>query len=125
MKKIAIFASGNGSNAENIIKNFHLNEQIKVVSVASNNPLAKVLYRSKKYSIDTFVFNKTELNSGVVLKKLKKLKVDFIVLAGFLIKIPLNIIKLLLIIFVVEYLLHQIDFCILISNYLPHFYNNE
>ena len=92
MKKIAIFASGNGSNAENIIKYFQSSEQIKVVSVASNNPFAKVLHRSKKYNLDTFVFNKTELNSGVVLKKLKKLKVDFIVLAGFLIKIPLNII---------------------------------
>lgn len=92
MKKIAIFASGNGSNAENIIKYFQSSEQIKVISVASNNPSAQVLLRSKKHSIDTFVFNKNELNNGIVLKKLKKLKVDFIVLAGFLIKIPLNMI---------------------------------
>jgi len=93
MKKIAIFASGNGSNTENIIKYFQSNSKIKVDLIASNNPKAKVLTRIKPYNISTFIFNKNHLTRGGLLKKLKIKKIDFIVLAGFLWKIPKQIIS--------------------------------
>jgi len=93
MKKIAILASGNGSNAENIIRHFQNHINIKIVLVGSNNNKAKVLKRVKKYNIPTFVFSKEDLNSTRLLTELNKKKVNFIVLAGFLLKIPLHILK--------------------------------
>ena len=93
MKKIAIFASGNGLNAENIIKYFKRSTTIKVEVIASNNPKAKVLDRAKVNGVSTIVFNKKKLNTGKVLKVLKLKKVSFIILAGFLLKIPKHIIN--------------------------------
>ena len=93
MKRIAIFASGNGLNAENIVKYFQHNSKIKIDLIASNNPKAKVLIRIKPYNIPTLIFNKSDLNRGSLLKKIKIKKIDFIVLAGFLWKIPKQIIK--------------------------------
>ena len=93
MKRIAIFASGNGSNAENIVKYFKDNSAIKVEMLASNNPKARVLDRVKKYGIKTFIFDKVELENGKVLKELQFLKISFIVLAGFLLKMPQTIIR--------------------------------
>mgnify|MGYP001300987085 CR=1 FL=1 len=74
MKKIAIFASGNGSNTENIIKYFATSNKIKIALVLSNNPIAKVLLKAKKQGILTIVFNKSELITGFVLETLKKKK---------------------------------------------------
>ena len=96
MKKIAIFASGNGSNAANIINYFKKNNKIEICLVASNKPNAKVLERAKSHNVRTLVFNKIDLENGNVLKKLKSEKIDFIVLAGFLIKIPKHIIAIYL-----------------------------
>jgi len=93
MKKIAILASGNGSNAENIVKYFHQNETIKVDLVGSNNSEAKVLDRVSHYRIPTIIFNKENLMNGDVLEILEQKKIDFIVLAGFLLKIPKTIIN--------------------------------
>ncbi|AMA48163.1 MULTISPECIES: phosphoribosylglycinamide formyltransferase [Flavobacterium] len=93
MKKIAIFASGSGSNAEKIILYFKNSSKINVVQVYSNNPKAKVLDRAKNHKIPTSIFTKEELNTGFVLKELKELKPDLIVLAGFLLKFPENIIN--------------------------------
>ncbi len=93
MKKIAIFSSGNGSNAENIIKYFKQNNKIKVELILSNRPGANVLNRAKNHNVDTFVFTKNSLNKGSVLKELNIKKIDFIVLAGFLLKIPEAIIS--------------------------------
>lgn len=93
MKKIVLFASGNGSNAENIILHFKNIEQIKVIAVFSNNPEAKVLDRAKSQLVATFIFNKLELLEGQVLEKLQQLQPDLIVLAGFLLKFPEAIIN--------------------------------
>jgi phosphoribosylglycinamide formyltransferase-1 len=93
MKKILIFASGSGSNAEEIIKFFKKNKNAEVVAVFSNKKEAKVLERAKKYRIDTLTFSKTELNDGFVLEKIEKWQPDLIVLAGFLLKFPENILK--------------------------------
>jgi phosphoribosylglycinamide formyltransferase 1 len=92
MKKIVLFASGNGSNAEKIILHFQNSPFAKVVAVFSNNSNAKVLEIAKNHQIDTVVFNKTELNEVFVLNKLEKIAPDLIVLAGFLLKFPENII---------------------------------
>ncbi len=85
MKNIAIFASGSGTNAENIIKHFANHPDIRVVVVLSNNPKAGVLERAKKLEIPSFTFSREDFEQGSpVLKKLAEYHVDFIVLAGFL-----------------------------------------
>lgn len=89
MKKIAIFASGSGSNAENIICFFAKNPEICVNSVFCNVPDAYVLERAKKYHIPTHVFNREAFRDpGKVLRQLKEEGIDFIVLAGFLWLLP-------------------------------------
>lgn len=92
MKKIVIFASGQGSNAENIILHFNKKGFANVVAILSNNPNAKVLEIAKNNNIDSHIFNKTELNDGFVLDKLNQINPDLIVLAGFLWKFPEHII---------------------------------
>ena len=95
MKKIAIFASGKGTNAENICNHFKYSKEIKVVLLCTNKKNATVVSRLKKYSVPSFVFSKEELNnSNLVIEKLKIFKVDYIILAGFLLKIPKSIIDL-------------------------------
>ena len=94
MIRIAIFASGNGTNAENIITYFKNSTQAKVVLILSNNKDAKVLERSISLNIDTLTFNKNDLYSSDKLNKTLFEKVDFIVLAGFLWKIPTSLICL-------------------------------
>lgn len=93
MKNIVLFASGNGSNAEKIIKFFKNSEYGKVVGVFSNKPDAKVLDRAKNHDIPSVVFNKAELNEGFVLEQLRQFQPDLIVLAGFLLKFPESILK--------------------------------
>jgi phosphoribosylglycinamide formyltransferase-1 len=93
MKKIVLFASGNGSNAEAIIRYFENQSTATVVGVFSNKPEAKVLDRAKNHGIPSFVFTKSQLNEGFVLEKLQKLQPDLIVLAGFLLQFPTTILK--------------------------------
>ena len=93
MKKIVLFASGNGSNAENIMAYFDLSKAVSVVAVFTNNSEAKVIERAKKFKVPTFIFNKMELSEATVLKQLKLLQPDLIVLAGFLLKFPIHIIN--------------------------------
>ncbi|AEW87433.1 phosphoribosylglycinamide formyltransferase [Flavobacterium columnare NBRC 100251 = ATCC 23463] len=92
MKKIVLFASGSGSNAEKIILHFKSNPKITVTQVYSNNLNAKVLERAKNHGIPTLTFTKEDLNSGFVLNQLNESTPDLIVLAGFLLKFPKNII---------------------------------
>ena len=89
MKRIVIFASGSGTNAENLIKFFHNRENASVILVLTNNPHAKVLDRCKTLKVSAMSFNKITLHeSGHILNLLKTLKPDLIVLAGFLWKFP-------------------------------------
>lgn len=89
MKHIAIFASGSGSNAENIINFFKCDSSAKVSLVLSNKADAYVLNRANKLSVKTWVFNRKEFTSSDgVLKVLAKHNIDLIVLAGFLWKVP-------------------------------------
>lgn len=93
MKKIIVFASGSGTNAENIIKYFSNIEIAKVVSIFTNNASAKVIERAKNHQIPVEIFEKNELLERNVLQKIQKIDPDLIVLAGFLLKFPENIIE--------------------------------
>lgn len=92
MKRLAILASGSGTNAEVIIKNFSHHPTIKVVIVLSNKPLSGVLEKAQKLNVPNAVFTNSELNNGGVEKTLKNHHIDFIILAGFLLKIPKSLI---------------------------------
>ena len=93
MKKIVLFASGNGSNAENIMAYFDTSNVVSVVGVFSNNSEAKVIERAKKFKVPIFIFNKMELSDDTVLSQLMQLQPDLIVFAGFLLKFPIHIIN--------------------------------
>ena len=94
MTRIAIFASGSGSNAENIIRYFSDNKDVKVVLVLSNQSRSGVLIRAQLHNIPTFIFTKDDLNERTkVHDVLKEYNASMIVLAGFLLKIPLYIIE--------------------------------
>ncbi|MBN1925430.1 MAG: phosphoribosylglycinamide formyltransferase [Prolixibacteraceae bacterium] len=94
VKKIALFASGSGTNVQNIIEYFADNEIIDVDSVWCNNPKAYVLERAAKSKIDAFVFTREQFyQTNEVLHKLKERNVNLIVLAGFLWLIPVELIK--------------------------------
>jgi phosphoribosylglycinamide formyltransferase-1 len=92
MKKIVVFASGSGTNAENIIKYFAKSEVATVQAVFTNSSIAKVLVKAKNHGVPTIIFNKEQLIEGEVLQKLNSIQPDLIVLAGFLLKFPKNII---------------------------------
>ncbi len=88
MKKIAILASGSGTNAERIIKHFSDHPEGRVTLVMSNNPDAYVLERARMLNVPAEVFNKKELKEGEVLTRLNEEEIDLVVLAGFLWLIP-------------------------------------
>lgn len=88
-----LFASGSGSNAEEIIRFFKNSTQATVTAIFSNKPEAKVLERAKNHQIPSVVFNKQQLNDGFVLEKLHQFQPDLIVLAGFLLKFPESVLK--------------------------------
>lgn len=91
---IAIFASGSGTNAQRIIEYFSGNPEIKVAIVLSNKTDAYVLQRAQKLNVPSFVFSAKELKeTDIVEKKLEEYKIDFIVLAGFLLMVPPALIK--------------------------------
>jgi phosphoribosylglycinamide formyltransferase-1 len=93
-RKIAIFASGSGTNAQRIIEFFSGNPEITVSLVLSNKPDAYVLERAKKLKVPVVVFDRhTFKETNDIPNLLKKEGIDFIVLAGFLWLIPLNLIR--------------------------------
>lgn len=95
VKKIVIFASGEGTNTENICNYFSTSTRFEVVLIATNKKDSFVINRAQKLNIPSFVFSKNDLNNSVIVeKKLLELEVDFIVLAGFLLKVPKKIINL-------------------------------
>ncbi len=94
MIRIAIFASGRGSNARNIINYFENNPSISVDLIVSNKQTAPVLDIGKQFDINTLVINRVDFyNSTELLKVFQKQKIDFIVLAGFLWLIPAYLVK--------------------------------
>lgn len=93
MKRIVIFASGSGTNAENIIKYFENSNLISVVQVLSNKKDAKVLERAKRLGVNFDTFNRDDFYTSEAMLSNLKLTADYIILAGFLWKIPTNFIQ--------------------------------
>jgi phosphoribosylglycinamide formyltransferase-1 len=95
MNKLAIFASGSGSNAENIVKYFAKRKgEIVVPIIISNKKDAFVHERAKKLGIPSFTCSKKEFEEGDgVLNLLRRYEIDRIILAGFLLKVPENLLK--------------------------------
>jgi len=88
-KRIAIFASGSGSNAQKIMEHFKRNADAEVVLILTNNPQAYVLQRADNFEIPSHIFTRQEFyDTDDVISLLKNLQVDIIVLAGFLWLVP-------------------------------------
>lgn len=90
-KRIAIFVSGSGSNAEAVLNYFQKHPNISVVLLLSNNPQALALERAKKFDVPSKVFDRNQFQQENVLQWLTENHVTHIVLAGFLWMIPRNL----------------------------------
>jgi phosphoribosylglycinamide formyltransferase 1 len=92
--RIAIFASGSGSNAERIIEYFRSHPRIRVSLILTNNPKAGVLERASRLGVPAHVFNRNDFyQTDEVLQVLEVHRISFIVLAGFLWLMPLNLVQ--------------------------------
>jgi len=93
-KKIAIFASGNGTNALQLIKYFKTHANIQISLIVTNSSKAGVMKLAKEHDIPISVVNKSLLaNNGFMTALLNLYDVDFIVLAGFLLLMPPFLVK--------------------------------
>lgn len=89
MIRLAILASGSGSNAENITKYFSKSKEIEVAAIISNKADAYVLERAKYLKVPSYVFSRSEfLETDKVMSLFDELKIDWIILAGFLVLLP-------------------------------------
>jgi phosphoribosylglycinamide formyltransferase-1 len=94
MKNIILFASGNGSNAENICLYFEGNTEVKVAALFCNNPDAKVIEKVSRFHIPVHVFNKKEFtDENTFLPLIEQYNPSLIVLAGFLLLVPSYLVK--------------------------------
>ncbi|MCX6268814.1 MAG: phosphoribosylglycinamide formyltransferase [Bacteroidetes bacterium] len=94
MPRIAVFASGNGSNAQRIIEYFAGHSAISIDMVLTNNPGAPVLKRAENLGVSTMVFNRTTFyETGIIPEMLVANHIDYVVLAGFLWLIPGNLLQ--------------------------------
>jgi len=92
-KKIAIFASGGGSNAEVIIQHFKNNPKGEIALIVTNNPDAYIVERAQNHEIPFYILYTGELEEEEFVEVLLALEIDFIVLAGFLKKISKDILE--------------------------------
>jgi phosphoribosylglycinamide formyltransferase 1 len=95
MKQIAVFASGNGSNAQRLAEYFAKTDHATVAAIYCNNPKAYVIQRAESLNIPLVLFNREQLcnDDNIVLNDLKNRNIHLIVLAGFLWLMPQSIIK--------------------------------
>ena len=93
MQRIAIFASGNGTNAAKIIEYFKGHATVEVSLVLSNKKAAPVLAKAEAANVETITFNRVELyESNLILEALSNHKIDLVVLAGFMWLVPENLV---------------------------------
>jgi len=93
-KRIAIFASGSGSNAQKIMELFKRSTEVEIALVLTNNPDAYVLQRADNFEIPSHIFDRKEFyETDHIIDLLRNLDVDLIVLAGFLWLIPKNLVE--------------------------------
>jgi phosphoribosylglycinamide formyltransferase 1 len=89
LKNIAVFASGSGTNAENMIRHFENSSFGKISVILSNKKDAFVLERAKKFNIPAVIFSYSDFQKEeIFIPILDKYHIDFIILAGFLLKVP-------------------------------------
>lgn len=89
MKKIAVFASGSGTNAQRITEYFRQRGTASVELILCNNPDAYVIKRAEKLNVPVYVFTRDQFyGSQAVLEKLMEKNVEMLVLAGFLWLLP-------------------------------------
>jgi phosphoribosylglycinamide formyltransferase 1 len=94
MIKIAIFASGSGSNAERIVEFFNAKDEIEVSLILTNNPTAGVIDRAQRLNIPVVIFNKKVFSkTDKIVEMLQLQSIDWVILAGFLWLVPKNLIK--------------------------------
>jgi phosphoribosylglycinamide formyltransferase-1 len=95
MKNLAIFASGEGTNAENLFNYFNNDKRVKIKLVVTNLDTAGVIARAEKFKKNVQIISKTALceYTSQIIEFLKTENIDIIVLAGFLLKIPEDFIK--------------------------------
>ena len=94
MKRIAIFASGSGSNAENIATYFEFNSDVEISIILSNKNNAFVLKRANKLNIPSQSFNRNDFyETDTIINLLKTKQIDLVVLAGFLWLVPNSLIE--------------------------------
>ena len=87
--KLAVFASGGGTNCENIIRYFKDSDKVKVALVVANKAGIPALEKAERLGVPTSVLPKADLNrKDILLPLMKEYSIDFIVLAGFLLVIP-------------------------------------
>ena len=93
IKNIVVFASGSGSNAVKIYEYFQKDKSVKIKALCCNKKSAPVIQKFQNIGIRTIVFEKNNLDNGGVLKTLLNLNLSLIILAGFLLKMPEEIIS--------------------------------
>lgn len=95
MKNVAIFASGEGTNAENLFNYFNNDKRVKIKLVVTNNDAAGIVEKAERYKKNVQIISKTALEeyTSQIIEFLKTENIDIIVLAGFLLKIPEQLVK--------------------------------
>jgi len=93
MRRIAVLASGSGTNAQRLIEHFALHASAQVVLVGCDQPEAGVLQRAWDHNVTSYLFNGRELREGTVLSELKGQRIDLVVLAGFMRLIPAEMVR--------------------------------
>ena len=93
MKRLSIFVSGNGTNLQRIAEYFANNKDVEIVNVVCNNPKAYSIERAKKLGIPLRMITKEDFKSEAFVKEMQNIDIDLIVLAGFLWKLPENLVK--------------------------------
>lgn len=93
MKRIAVLASGSGSNAQRLIEHFSGHASARVVLVGCDQPKVGVLARAWEHHVPSYLFSGKELREGAVQKELEAQRIDLIVLAGFLRLIPAELVR--------------------------------
>lgn len=88
MKKIAIFASGTGTNAQRLMEHFAHHKDARISLIICNKEGAGVIERAERMNVPVVLLTKQEIEAGRALEVLREFSIDFIVLAGFLLKIP-------------------------------------
>lgn len=93
MKNIVVLASGSGTNAENIVRYFEDSDLARVRTIITNSKQAGVIDRARKLGVPCIVLTNSEVEDGTLQQKLENLRTDLVVLAGFLRKIPADLIQ--------------------------------